>query len=89
MFTLFADRTQVSGSLQLWTLVIVEFVNNCLHGWSNIMSADNDDYMYKILVVGNTRVGKTAYISRYCGDPFNPAYISTVGIDFRVKDLIR
>ena len=53
------------------------------------MSADDDVYMYKIMVIGNAFVGKTAYISRYCGNPFNPAYISTVGIDFKVKSLIR
>ena len=49
----------------------------------------NFDYMYKILMVGNSGVGKTAYVSRYCDDHFNPAFISTVGIDFRVKNLIR
>ena len=49
----------------------------------------NFDYMYKILMVGNSGVGKTAFVSRYCDDAFNPTFISTVGIDFRVKNMIR
>lgn len=49
----------------------------------------NFDYMYKILMVGNSGVGKTAFVTRYCDDKFNDAFISTVGIDFRVKNVIR
>ncbi len=49
----------------------------------------NFDYMYKILMVGNSGVGKTAFVSMYCDNTFNPAFISTVGIDFRVKSVIR
>ena len=49
----------------------------------------NFDYMYKVLMVGNSGVGKTAFVTRYCDDCFSPAFISTVGIDFRVKTLLR
>ena len=49
----------------------------------------NFDYMYKVLMVGNSGVGKTAFVTRYCDDTFSPAFISTVGIDFRVKTLLR
>ena len=49
----------------------------------------NFDYMYKILMVGNSGVGKTAFVAMYCDNTFNPAFISTVGIDFRVKSMIR
>ena len=49
----------------------------------------NFDYMFKILLVGNPGVGKTAFLERYINDHFLPTYISTVGIDFRIKMLIR
>ena len=49
----------------------------------------NFDYMFKLLMVGNSGVGKTAYVAMYCDNTFNPAFISTVGIDFRVKNIIR
>lgn len=47
------------------------------------------DLMYKILLVGSEAAGKTAYITQYVDHSFNPAYISTVGIDFRVKNVER
>ena len=49
----------------------------------------NFDYMYKILMVGNSGVGKTAFVTQYCDGKFDSAFISTVGIDFRVKTLHR
>ena len=49
----------------------------------------NIDYMYNIILVGNAGVGKTAFLVRYCDDAFSPSYVATVGIDFRVKMLIR
>eukprot|EP00731_Ephydatia_muelleri_P018920 Em0011g960a len=45
--------------------------------------------MYKVLIVGNSAVGKTAFLVRYCDETFLPAFVSTVGIDFKVKTLIR
>jgi small GTP-binding protein len=47
------------------------------------------DFVYKILTIGNSGVGKTAFVIRYCKDSFNPAFFSTVGIDFQVKTLVR
>lgn len=49
----------------------------------------NFDYMYKILIVGNSGVGKTAFLTRYCDDTFSPSFVATVGIDFKVKTMYR
>ena len=49
----------------------------------------NFDYMYKILIVGNSGVGKTAFLVRYCDDAFSSSFVATVGIDFKVKTLYR
>ena len=49
----------------------------------------NFDYMYKTLIVGNSGVGKTAFLVRYTDDHFLPTFVSTVGIDFKVKTLFR
>ena len=49
----------------------------------------NFDYMYKILIVGNSGVGKTAFLVRYCDDVFSSTFVATVGIDFKVKSLFR
>ena len=49
----------------------------------------NFDYMFKTLVVGNSGVGKTAFVLRYTDDYFVNTFVSTVGIDFKVKTLFR
>lgn len=47
------------------------------------------DYMFKILIIGNSSVGKTSFLFRYADDSFTSAFVSTVGIDFKVKTVVR
>ena len=49
----------------------------------------NFDYMFKLLLIGNSSVGKTSFLFRYADDSFTPAFVSTVGIDFKVKPVYR
>lgn len=49
----------------------------------------NFDYMFKLLIIGNSSVGKTSFLFRYCDDSFTSAFVSTVGIDFKVKTVYR
>ncbi|KAF5891440.1 glycogenin-1-like isoform X2, partial [Clarias magur] len=49
----------------------------------------NFDYMFKILIIGNSSVGKTSFLFRYADDSFTPEFVSTVGIDFKVKTIYR
>jgi Ras-related protein Rab-1A len=44
------------------------------------------DHFYKIVMIGNSSVGKTCMIKRFVDDVFNSKdFISTVGIDFSTK----
>ena len=52
-------------------------------------SDQNFDYMFRILIIGNSAVGKTSFLIRYCDDNFTSAFVSTVGIDFKVKTIVR
>ena len=47
------------------------------------------DHMFKTLLIGNSGVGKTCLLIRYCNDAFSPAFTSTVGIDFQIKMLVQ
>jgi len=38
--------------------------------------------VYKLLVLGDSRTGKTNIISRFLGKEFNPNYHETIGVDF-------
>jgi GTPase SAR1 family protein len=39
----------------------------------------------KYLVVGDSGVGKTSLLVRYCEDMFQTDYLSTIGVDFKIK----
>ncbi|XP_006891363.1 PREDICTED: EF-hand calcium-binding domain-containing protein 4B [Elephantulus edwardii] len=43
------------------------------------------DRLFKIVLVGNSSVGKTSFLRRFCEDRFSPGTAATVGIDYRVK----
>lgn len=45
--------------------------------------------MFKLLIIGNSSVGKTSFLFRYADDSFTSAFVSTVGIDFKVKTVFR
>ena len=44
-------------------------------------------YIIKILTLGDTEVGKTSIVLRYADDKFNDSKISTIGIDFKIKQI--
>ena len=45
---------------------------------------DNYDEKIKIMVIGESKIGKTSLISRYCNNEFcGGAYLSTIGIDYQ------
>ncbi|MEE6478150.1 hypothetical protein FKM82_011757 [Ascaphus truei] len=43
------------------------------------------DRLFKIVVIGNSSVGKTSFLRRFCEDNFSPETSATVGIDYSVK----
>ncbi len=43
------------------------------------------DVQLKILLIGDSGVGKTSLLQRYTSDAFSSSFISTIGIDFKTK----
>eukprot|EP00917_Polyrhabdina_sp_WS-2016_P028923 GHVP01061651.1.p1 GENE.GHVP01061651.1~~GHVP01061651.1.p1 ORF type:complete len:194 (+),score=34.32 GHVP01061651.1:459-1040(+) len=41
----------------------------------------------KLLMVGDSGVGKSCILLRFCDDEFTPCFISTIGIDFKMRRL--
>lgn len=62
---------------------------NTSTGTAKDAADQNFDYMFKLLIIGNSSVGKTSFLFRYADDSFTSAFVSTVGIDFKVKTVFR
>ncbi len=43
------------------------------------------DYLIKLIVIGDSGVGKTCLLMRFADDSFTNSHISTIGIDFKIK----
>jgi len=54
---------------------------------SSSTSSSADIAQIKLLLIGDSSVGKTSLLLRYCDDKFSPNFVATIGIDFKVKQL--
>ena len=51
------------------------------------MTANDYDYLFKVLIIGNSGVGKSCLLLRFAEDMFSDNYISTIGVDFKIRKL--
>ncbi|XP_014248382.1 ras-related protein Rab-10 [Cimex lectularius] len=49
------------------------------------MAKKSYDLLFKLLLIGDSGVGKTSVLFRFSDDAFSPSFISTIGIDFKIK----
>lgn len=49
------------------------------------MAKKTYDLLFKLLLIGDSGVGKTCVLFRFSDDTFNHTFISTIGIDFKIK----
>lgn len=47
-------------------------------------AVETPDYLFKILLVGDSGVGKSSLVTQYAEKTFSPSFISTIGVDFQV-----
>lgn len=49
--------------------------------------AKNYDHLFKLLIIGDSGVGKSCILQRFAGDEFPTSYVSTIGVDFKIQAL--
>ena len=49
---------------------------------------DSEPPLYKILLLGDSTVGKTCFLLRYVDDSFLDLHMATIGLDYRLKTMI-
>ena len=53
---------------------------------ASYLKRHNDyDYLLKMLLIGDSGVGKSCLLLRFADDTYNNSYISTIGVDFKIK----
>lgn len=55
--------------------------------YKKISNQETYDYMFKVLLLGDAGVGKTSLMWRFSDDVFNQTYISTIGIDLKLRTI--
>jgi small GTP-binding protein len=48
-------------------------------------SKASDKTLVKLLIVGDSSVGKSCLLARFVDDSFNTSFVATIGIDFRIR----
>ena len=51
---------------------------------TDLISQDYD-YLFKVLLLGDTDVGKSSLILRYTEETFNSKLVNSIGVDFKMK----
>lgn len=47
--------------------------------------SEDYDYLFKMLLIGDSGVGKSCLLMKYADGTYSDSYLSTIGVDFKIK----
>jgi Ras-related protein Rab-1A len=53
----------------------------------SMASAEPYDYLFKLLLIGDSGVGKSCLLLRFTDDTYTESYISTIGVEFKIRNI--
>lgn len=51
------------------------------------MTSQEFDFVFKIVIVGNSSVGKSSLLMRFADDVFHETFLPTIGVDFKIRTI--
>ena len=71
---------------QTFFKIVVESINK-QESFYNMSNYTDYDYLFKILLIGDSGVGKSCLLMRFMDEKYSDTYISTIGVDFKIRTL--
>jgi Ras-related protein Rab-1A len=53
--------------------------------YSTAKGSDEYEFIFKVLLLGNSNVGKSSLFLRFVDDIWNDTFVPTIGVDFKIK----